>query len=92
MAFCGLLDVVEGSINLNGIKLDLLDTAGIHESNDEVENIGINIEIKTVNHRYFDFNCRTGRGYGFLDEKLKNHIQSRISRCKVDFSLNVTFF
>lgn len=35
-------DVVEGSINLNGIKLDLLDTAGIHESNDEVENIGIN--------------------------------------------------
>ena len=34
-------DVVEGSINLNGIKLDLLDTAGIHESNDEVENIGI---------------------------------------------------
>ncbi len=35
-------DVVEGSINLNGIKLDLLDTAGIHYSNDEVENIGIN--------------------------------------------------
>lgn len=35
-------DIVEGSINLNGIKLDLLDTAGIHESNDEVENIGIN--------------------------------------------------
>lgn len=35
-------DIVEGSINLNGIKLDLLDTAGIHESDDEVENIGIN--------------------------------------------------
>ena len=35
-------DIVEGSINLNGIKLDLLDTAGIHESTDEVENIGIN--------------------------------------------------
>ena len=34
-------DIVEGSINLNGIKLDLLDTAGIRESNDEVENIGI---------------------------------------------------
>lgn len=35
-------DIVEGSINLNSIKLDLLDTAGIHESDDEVENIGIN--------------------------------------------------
>lgn len=56
-----------------------------------IENIGINIEIKTVNHRYFDFNCRSGRGYGFLDEKLKNHIQSKISRGKVDVSLNVTF-
>ena len=29
-------DIVEGSINLNGIKLDLLDTAGIHESNDNL--------------------------------------------------------
>jgi len=35
-------DVVEGDINLKGLTLHLLDTAGIHDSNDKVESIGIN--------------------------------------------------
>ena len=35
-------DVVEGDVNLGGITLHLLDTAGIHEAKDVVENIGIN--------------------------------------------------
>lgn len=34
-------DIVEGSISLNGIAINLKDTAGIRESNDEVEIIGI---------------------------------------------------
>jgi len=34
-------DTVEGSINLGGIILNLMDTAGIRESNDLVEKIGI---------------------------------------------------
>ena len=35
-------DIVEGSINIGGIILNLIDTAGIRESNDVVEKIGIN--------------------------------------------------
>lgn len=35
-------DVVEGEINLNGVILHLLDTAGIRESSDQVESIGVN--------------------------------------------------
>ncbi len=35
-------DVVEGEINLNGVILHLLDTAGIRESKDTVESIGVN--------------------------------------------------
>ena len=35
-------DVVEGEINLNGVILHLLDTAGIRESSDTVESIGVN--------------------------------------------------
>lgn len=41
-------DIVEGDINLNGIVLHLLDTAGIRESNDVVENIGVNKAKETL--------------------------------------------
>lgn len=34
-------DIVEGTVNLDGITLHLLDTAGIHETNDQIENIGV---------------------------------------------------
>ncbi len=40
-------DVVEGEINLNGVILHLLDTAGIRESKDTVESIGV-IKSKEV--------------------------------------------
>ena len=41
-------DVVEGDVNLNGIVLHLLDTAGIRNSDDKVENIGVNKSIETI--------------------------------------------
>ena len=34
-------DIVEGDVNLGGLTLHLLDTAGIHDTNDKVENIGV---------------------------------------------------
>ena len=44
----------------------------------------ITIELKSVNHRYFEFNCRLPRQYGFLEEKLKSFVNSKVSRGKVD--------
>ena len=35
-------DIVEGEINLNGVVLHLLDTAGIRDVDDKVESIGVN--------------------------------------------------
>ena len=41
-------DMVEGSFNLGNITLHLIDTAGIHESNDLVESIGIKKSEKAM--------------------------------------------
>ena len=41
-------DVVEGEINLNGIVLHLLDTAGIRDSEDQIELIGVNKTKETI--------------------------------------------
>jgi tRNA modification GTPase len=41
-------DIVEGRVNIGGLTLNLLDTAGIRESNDVVEKIGIQKSIDTI--------------------------------------------
>lgn len=41
-------DIVEGSIELNGIKLNLIDTAGIRETEDIVEKIGVDKSIEIL--------------------------------------------
>ena len=49
-----------------------------------VDGRSITVEIRSVNHRYFEFSSRTTRGYNFLDEKLKSFLQTKIARGKVD--------
>lgn len=52
-----------------------------------VETVGsltITVEIKSVNHRYFEFTPKVYRAYSFLEEKLKSYLQQFISRGKVD--------
>ena len=50
---------------------------------------GIIVEIKSVNHRYFELSSRITRGYGFLEERLKPYLQERISRGKVDVYVSI---
>ncbi len=54
-----------------------------------VDGRNIIVEIKSVNHRYFEFSSRVSRGYGFLDEKLKSYLQTKIARGKVDVYVSV---
>lgn len=49
----------------------------------------IAVEIRSVNHRYFDYSSRISRGYGFLDARLKAYLQDRIARGKVDVFVTV---
>lgn len=42
-------DIVEGQININGILLNMIDTAGIRETDDIIEAIGVEKSIKMMN-------------------------------------------
>ena len=41
-------DTVEGSITINGVMLDIIDTAGIRKTNDIVEKIGVNKSYRLI--------------------------------------------
>ncbi len=53
------------------------------------ENISVVVELRSVNHRYFEFSSRVPRGYAFLEDKLKTFCQQRITRGKVDLFLTL---
>lgn len=54
-----------------------------------INNREILVEIKAVNHRYYEFNSRVPRAYGYLDEKLKSFLNGRVSRGKVEVSVSI---
>ena len=62
---------------------------GFGRSEQIIDGKEISVEIKSVNHRYFEFNCRTSRGYNFLEEKLKTYVSKRVSRGKIDVYVSV---
>lgn len=47
------------------------------------------VEIKSLNHRYYEFSARLPRAYGYLEEKLKSFIKGSISRGKVEVSVSI---
>lgn len=54
-----------------------------------VGSMNITVEIKSVNHRYFEFFSRVPRTYGFLEEKLKTFVNSLVSRGKVECYVSI---
>ncbi len=62
---------------------------GFGRGQDTVNGLAIVVEIKSVNHRYFEYASRLPRGYGFLDDKLKVFLQQQISRGKVDAYVSI---
>ena len=43
-------DIVEGQLNLDGIILNIIDTAGIRQTDDIVEKIGVNKSLELINN------------------------------------------
>lgn len=60
---------------------------GFGRAKDTINGMDITVEIKSVNHRYFEFFAKTPRTAQFLDEKLKSFCQDKISRGKVEMTV-----
>lgn len=55
----------------------------------EIDGYIITVEIKSVNHRYFEFSSRIPRAYGFIEDKLKSFVNSKVARGKVDCFVSI---
>lgn len=47
------------------------------------------VEIRSVNHRYYEYSSRIPRAYAYIDDKLKNLLKTGISRGKVEVSVTI---
>lgn len=54
-----------------------------------IDGMTVSLEVKSVNHRFFEFSIRLPKTYSFLEDKLKNLFQSRVSRGKIDVYINI---
>lgn len=62
---------------------------GYGKSEQTIDSLNVTVEIKSVNHRYFEFSARVPREYGFLEEKLKKYCNSLITRGKIECYVSV---
>ena len=62
---------------------------GFGRAKQQIDRLDITVEIKSVNHRYFEFSARLPRMYNFLEEKIKSFLAQSISRGKVEVSVLV---
>ncbi|MBO4468216.1 MAG: YicC family protein [Clostridia bacterium] len=60
---------------------------GFGRAKKNFDGFDITVEIRSVNHRFFEFSSRVPRAYMFLDEKIKNLLQQKVSRGKVEVSV-----
>ena len=54
---------------------------------ESVNGLDISVEIRSVNHRYFDLNLRLPKYYGFLEEGIRPLLSQYIHRGKVELNL-----
>ncbi len=62
---------------------------GYGKVNEVINGRDITIEIKSVNHRYFEYSSRIPRIFFVLDDKIKKEVSKRVSRGKIEVSLSI---
>ena len=62
---------------------------GFGKSELNSEDYLINVEIKSVNHRYFEAHAKINKEFSFLEEKIKLFLKSKLKRGKVDIYISI---
>lgn len=62
---------------------------GYGRAEQTIDGRDILVEIKAVNHRYFEFGARVPRAYTYLEEKLKSLLSGQVSRGKIDVTVSI---
>jgi len=70
-------DVVEGSISLRGLPVRLFDTAGIHETEDEIERLGVERSKKTLENATLVLLVSDERGQTEEYKRLKKGLEGK---------------
>ncbi len=62
---------------------------GYGRASKSFESYEITVEVRSVNHRFFEFSTRISRQYSFLEDKLKALFASKINRGKVETYVSI---
>ena len=65
-------------LSMTGYGSDIINT----------KDINIDIEVKSLNSKYFDFNYRSNYDNKLLENEIRNLIKSKLIRGKVDVKIN----
>ena len=57
---------------------------GFGRVQETLDGMNVTVELRSVNHRYFEFTAKVPRTYGFLEEKLKTFTNTLVARGKVE--------
>ncbi len=64
---------------------------GFGKASLEADGIAINLEIKSLNNRYFDFHMRMPRELNYLENEIKRIIKSEIGRGRVELYFKLEY-
>lgn len=62
---------------------------GYGKAEKQISGYIISVEIKSVNHRYFEFLSRISRGYDFLEDFIRSSIKEKVFRGKIDVTVKI---
>lgn len=86
-------DIVEGKIDINGVRLNLIDTAGIRDTDDVVESLGVKKSLELINKAsliiyVMNYNTEISKEEKSILERIKNKNYIIIVN-KIDLEKNI---